>query len=603
MTQIMDENMSSDAYITLAILALTFLLLVKTKIPAPAIFLGALTGALTFRLAPVPELLKGFSNPGMLTVGILFMVAAGMYSTGAITILMEKLVGIPQSNVSARMRILPPIAVGSAFLNNTPLVAMMIPVIRDLCKNGNLSAKHLYIPLSFASILGGICTVIGTSTNLVIAGLVLSAVDSGMAIPGLRPVQMFDPAWVGLPLAVAGIAFMIFFSRWLLPDEKKTGAEKTSRRCYSAEFVVSKNSRVLGKTLAESGLGNSPGMELISVNRKGGEMDILPSLVLEEGDLLCFSAQVDALVELWRSNVLRPHLSLFPEKTDRSAHSLVRVVVSQNSPAIGRKIGSLPMNQSPYRFKIVAVSRDGECLHEPLADVQIEPGDSAVLEVDDSFFYQSQLEKDFILTKALTGYHLQRTDRALEAGLITLAMIIAAASGWMDMLNAALLATGAMLVTKCLSFRIAARSMEWGTLTVIACAIGLESAVTHSGLAGQIASLLASLGGNSPWLALAVIFAGCSFMTNIITNNAAAAFMFPIALSTAQQLHVNFMPFAIVLMISASCAFVTPTGYQTNMMVWIPGGYAFSDFAKIGMVMTLITAIITIGLTPLVFPF
>lgn len=595
--------MSYDAYVTLAILALTFVLLVKTRIPAPAVFLGALTAALTFRLAPVPELLKGFSNPGMLTVGVLFMVAAGMYSTGAITILMEKLVGIPQTNVAARMRILPPIAVGSAFLNNTPLVAMMIPVIRDLCKNGNLSARQLYIPLSFASILGGVCTVIGTSTNLVIAGLVLAAVDSGMTVPGLRPVQMFDPAWVGLPLAAAGIAVMIFFSRWLLPDEKKTDTGRNRPRCYSAEFLVSENSRAAGKTLAESGIANSPGLELLSVKRKDAEMGVHPSLVLDPGDLLMFSAEVDALIDLWRSNVLRPHLSLFPQKTDRSAHSLVRVVVSQNSPAVGRKIGTLPMNQSSYRFKIVAVSRDGECLHEPLAEVRIEPGDSAVLEVDDSFFYQSQLEKDFILTKALSGYHLQRTDRALEAGLITLAMIIAAASGWMDMLNAALLATGAMLATKCLSFRIAAQSIEWGTLTVIACAIGLESAVTHSGLAAQIASLLASLGGNSAWLALAVIFAGCTFMTNIITNNAAAAFMFPIALSTAQQLHVNFMPFAIVLMISASCAFVTPTGYQTNMMVWSPGGYAFSDFAKIGAVMTLITAVITIGLTPLVFPF
>ena len=599
----MGENMSADACLTLLILALTFVLLVKTKLPAPAIFLGALTAAITFRLAPVPELLKGFSNPGMLTVGVLFMVAAGMYSTGAITILMEKLVGIPQTNVAARLRILPPIAVGSAFLNNTPLVAMMIPVIRDLCKNGNLSARQLYIPLSFASILGGVCTVIGTSTNLVIAGLVLAAVDKGMTVPGLRPVQMFDPAWVGIPLAAAGIAAMIFFSRWVLPDDKKTQAGKGRPRCYSAEFVVSENSRVLGKTVAESGLGESPGLELLSVNRNGAEMDNLSSLVLEEGDLLRFSTEVGALIDLWRSNVLRPHLSLFPEKKDRSAHSLVRVVVSQNSPATGRKIGSLPMNQSPYRFKIVAVSRDGECLHEPFSEVRIEPGDSAVLEVDDSFFYQSQLEKDFILTKALSGYHLQRTDRALEAGLITLAMIIAAASGWMDMLNAALLATGAMLATKCLSFRIAARSIEWGTLTVIACAIGLESAVTRSGLAAQIASVLASLGGSSPWMALGVIFAGCTFMTNIITNNAAAAFMFPIAISTAQQLQVSFMPFAIVLMISASCAFVTPTGYQTNMMVWIPGGYAFSDFAKIGAVMTLITAVITIGLTPLIFPF
>jgi di/tricarboxylate transporter len=155
--------------------------------------------------------------------------------------------------------------------------------------------------------------------------------------------------------------------------------------------------------------------------------------------------------------------------------------------------------------------------------------------------------------------------------------------GWMSMLNASLLASGAMILTGCLTLRTAARSIDWGTLVVIACAIGLESAVTRSGLAEQIAGLLTALGGDNPHLALAVIFVGCSFMTNVITNNAAAAFMFPIALSTAAQLGVNFMPFAITLMISASCAFITPTGYQTNLMVWGVGEYKFTDFVKIGI--------------------
>jgi di/tricarboxylate transporter len=175
--------------------------------------------------------------------------------------------------------------------------------------------------------------------------------------------------------------------------------------------------------------------------------------------------------------------------------------------------------------------------------------------------------------------------------------------GWMSMLNASLLASGAMLLTGCLSLSTAARSIDWATLVVIACAIGLESAVTRSGLADGIATLLTSLGGDNPYLALGVIFLGCTFMTNVITNNAAAAFMFPIALSTASQLNVNFMPFAVTLMVAASSAFITPTGYQTNLMVWAPGGYAFGDFAKIGTAMTLIVAVATLALAPLIFSF
>ena len=186
--------MTLDACLTLVLLLALFVLLIKTKIPAPAIFVGTLTAAMTLKLAPVPELLKGFSNPGMLTVAVLFMVAAGMYATGAITMIMDKLIGLPRSIVGAQIKILPPIAFGSAFLNNTPLVAMMIPVIRDLSRASRLPAQQLYLPLSFASILGGMCTVIGTSTNLVIAGMVMDVVGRGGSQSTIQALKMFDPA-------------------------------------------------------------------------------------------------------------------------------------------------------------------------------------------------------------------------------------------------------------------------------------------------------------------------------------------------------------------------------------------------------------------------
>ena len=239
----------------------------------------------------------------------------------------------------------------------------------------------------------------------------------------------------------------------------------------------------------------------------------------------------------------------------------------------------------------------------PLEDVRVAAGDQVILEVDDAFLFESQLEKDFSLTKLLKGCYLHRTHKSLWAGIITAAMILSVAFQVLTMLNAALLASVAMLVTGCLSLRVAARSIDWQTLLVIACSIGLGSAVTQSGLAGEIADLIIRMGADSTYTALAAIFAGGSIMTNIITNNAAAAFMFPIALSAASRLDVNAMPFIIVMMISVSCALISPTGYQTNLMVWEPGGYAFSDFVKTGVPLTLIAGILTVLLVPVFFNF
>ena len=597
--------MTTAAYLTLALLLGLFVLLVKTKIPAPAVFVGALAVSMTLQLAPTDELLKGFSNQGMLTVAVLFMVAAGMYATGAITMIMDRLIGLPKSITGAQVKILPPIALGSAFLNNTPLVAMMIPVIRDLSRASRLPVKQLYLPLSFASIMGGMCTIIGTSTNLVIAGLVIDAMaEGGAALPDIRALKMFDPALVGLPIAVTGIAFMIVAARFFLPDQKGDKAVEAVMRRYTAEFEVPEGSRIVDRTLEDTGIASGDNVEVLYMRRADTILtnDLMHER-LEAGDLLSFSADVNAMTELWRTNALVPHLTLNPMETERHTHHLVKAVVSRQSTAVGKKIPDLPRDVNACQYKFVALSRDSQPLAGPLEEVVIEAGDNAVLEVNDNFFYECQIDHDFALTKALEGFHLQRTDRAIEASLITLAMVVVVAMGWMSMLNASLLATGAMIFTGCLKLRTAARSIDWGTLVVIACAIGLESAVTRSGLAEQIAGLLTTMGGDNPHLALAVIFIGCSFMTNVITNNAAAAFMFPIALSTASQLEVSFMPFAITLMISASCAFITPTGYQTNLMVWGPGEYQFTDFVKIGTVITLLVAAMTIFLTPLIYGF
>jgi di/tricarboxylate transporter len=578
-----------------------FALLIWDRLPAWLVFVGTLTAAMTLKLASPEALLKGFSNTGVLTVAALFPVAAGMYATGAISLLSQRMIGLPRDLVAAQLRIFPPIALASAFLNNTPIVAMMIPVVRDLTRITGLKGSKLFMGLSFASILGGTMTVIGTSVNLIIAGLVTDAMASG-SLTGMKPLSVFAPIWVGLPATVAGLLFMMLIGTRLLPDDREQVTEGEAKRVFRVELRVQPQSNLDGKTLEEAGFAQPLGYSLVSVTRNGAKVEITPTLKLSGGDILAFAAPAGALSRLWVTMGLVP---LYASQTStRHRNHLVEVVVSPKSPAVGRLISELPsLPDRTYTGLVVGASHDGQAPVVPLGDYRVQAGDGGILEVDDSFFHENRRETEFILTKVIDGFTVQRVDRAWTAAVITVVMVAAAALGVTSMLNAALLATMAMLLSGCLSIERAWRSLDWKTLMVLGAAVGLESAVTSSGLSVKVADLCASIGGNNPILSLAVVLAGTLIMTNIITNAAAAAFMFPVALSMAQRLNVSFMPFVVILMVGASCAFINPAGFQTNLMVQEPGGYTFADFAKVGIPLTLLVGVVVIIVAPLAYGF
>jgi len=597
--------MPFDAWLTLAILIATFATLVSTKLPPVTIFLGALTLCITFGLAPIERCLAGFANPGVITIGALFMVAAGMYSTGAITLLSDKVIGRPKTMLSAQLKILPPIAVGSAFLNNTPLVAMMIPVIRDLCRSTGLDKAKLYMPLSFASILGGCSTLIGTATNLIIAGMVVDAIATGAGGSSrLRKIALFDPAWVAGPAMVLGLVLLLVLSRWLLKSPAAKASDSVVERLYGAEFVIPDASPLAGKTIENAGFAEPIGFEVVGLIRAdGSRIPIEPSTPLVEGDVLLISAELDSLASLWTMHGLAPLHTMNPMETVRHHHQLIEAVISPQSAALGRKVSEFPLPESPFQLNLVAVSRNDEAVAGRIDDHTIQVGDVAVMEVDDVFFYVNRGEREFSLVRQVHGYHLRRWHKAAAASVITAAMITAAAAGWMSMLNAALLATGAMLLTRCLSLRNAARSIDYSTLGVLGAAIGVAAAISESGLADRIATILTDLGGGNALAALAVVFIGRVVMANLITNAASAVFMFPIALSMASQLEVSFMPFAIALMTGTIGAAITPPAYQTNLVVQGPGEYSFMDFVKMGVPLAILVGVITVWLAPVFFPF
>jgi Trk K+ transport system NAD-binding subunit len=420
----------------------------------------------------------------------------------------------------------------------------------------------------------------------------------------MREIGMFDLAWVGVPATLIGLGFIMLFSKWLLPGSVEVEDRAEARRRYGAEFTIPAKSPLIGKTLKELGFTNPVGFQLLSVQRlDGSQPENKPDLKLKVGDVLTFDSDISSLPNLWATNGLVPHITGHKMESERYERSLVKVVLSRRNSVIGRKVSELPPPESAYRMNIVALSRRGRPIDRPLGQVRIKAGDIGVLEVDDSFYFENRNEVEFATTHRLTGARIQRTDKALAATMITVGMVAAAALDLMSMLNAALLASGLMVLTGCMSLRAAGRSVEFSTLVVIASAIGLEAAVTGSGLSAAVADFLHEIAGDNPYTAIAVVFAGCIAMDTLVTNVASAVFMFPIAMAMAGELGLSFMPFAITVMVGASCSFISPMGYQTNLMVYGPGGYKFTDFVKMGVPLTVVVGIVSIILTPIFFGF
>jgi di/tricarboxylate transporter len=576
-----------------------FAVLVSERLPTWLVFVGTLTAMMTLKLAPEPALVRGFANLGVLTVAALFPVAAGMYSTGAISLLSHRLIGQPKSSVSANLRILPAVTIASAFVNNTPMVAMMIPVVRDLKRRTGLKAPTLFMGLSFASILGGNMTLIGGAVNLIVAGMIVDAINSGR-LHGMNPVTIFELAWVGVPAGVVGLLYLIFIAPRLLPGGKGPATSSPTGRTYLSEFKIEANSDLDGKTLEAAGFVSPVGFKLLSLRRNGACLTLVPEQRLRGGDLLAFTASADSLPGLWTTIGLVPVYGT-AMKSERHQHQLVEVVVSANAAAAGRHLSDLPLPDSPYQMMLVGISRKGQVPGPSFQDLWVDAGDAAVLEVDDSFFYENRREIDFTITKPLEGYVVKRVDRAILATFITVVMVGLGASGVSSMLNAALLAALAMLLTGCLSSEQAWRSLQWNTLVVLGAALGLESAVTGSGLSEAVGKLCAAFAGNSPRIALGIVFGATILMTNLISNGAAAAFMFPVALSMSERLGMNFKPLAMIIMVAASCAFINPAGFQTNLMVQKDGGYAFGDFGRVGLPLTVIVGVVVVLLAPVVY--
>ncbi|MFI4917795.1 MAG: SLC13 family permease [Phycisphaerales bacterium JB060] len=599
--------MGIEAVIVLGIVAAVLLALMFTRIAADAILVSALTLLL---VVPVPtdtgvklgvldpaQAISGFASTGLATVAVLFVVVTGLRETGGIDWISARVLGRPRSLRSGTIRMMAPVAGMSAFLNNTPVVALMIPAVGDWCKRTGLAPSKVMIPLSYAAILGGTCSLIGTSTNLVVAGMVNDQTD-------MEPLAMFDITWVGLPCVAVGLTFLLLLGPKLLPNRGSPASVLADPREYTLEMIVPEGSALAGKTVEDAGLRSLPGCFLVEVEREGGVMAAMgPQTVLRAGDRLVFAGVVEAIKDLQALRGLTTATDqVFKLDSPRFRRRLFEAVVSRTSPAAGQTIRAGRFRNT-YDAVVIAVAREGERLKGKLGDIELKPGDTLLLEADPGFAERHRNSRDFLLVSALEDSAPRRHARAPLAVVFLAAMVSLAALGVLEMLAAALLAAGLMVVTRCCTITEARRSIDWSVLIVIGAALGLGEALRVSGAATDIADAIFGLVGSHPWVVLLAIYIITSLATEVITNNAAVVLVFPIAMDAAARLDVSLMPFVIAIMIGGSASFATPLGYQTNLMVYGPGGYRFADFLRIGVPMNIIIGITAVTISPLVFPF
>lgn len=583
---------------TLGVLAALLYGLVKDK-PADVLFVGAVVLLAALGVITPEEAFSGFANSGMLIVAALFVVAAGLRETGVMEFIGERFLGRVETETRALTYMAIVLIPSAMVLNNTPKVALLVPVLIAWCRKRRISPSRLLMPLSFLSILGGTCSLIGTSTNLVMQGLLIKS--------HLRPMGFFEIGLVGLPCALLGAVYLLTIGRRLLPDRKDLIEQlEATRREYLVEMLVQPGCRLAGKTVADAGLRHLPGLFLIEIDRDGEVIGpVAPDEPIQANDRLVFTGVVETIIDLEKIPGLVPAADARYEVSPvmQRGRQLCEAVISPSSPLIGRAIRDADFREL-YDAAIVAVHRNGARVTNKVGDIHLHAGDTLLMQVGPYFSRAFRNNPDFYLVSDVEDSSPVRYDRARPAAIIFLLMIAAFVSGKVDIMLAAMLGAGAMIFFRCVSPSQARKSIDLPVLIAIAASLGVGKALEQSGVAKLFAGLLVE--GTRAWgptATMAALYLGTMVLNELISNNAAAALSFPFCLESARLLGVSERPFIMGVTLAASYAFASPIGYQTHMMVFGPGGYRFTDFLRVGIPLNLLMWIAAIILIPMIWPF
>ncbi len=598
--------MTPDAWMSVAVVGAMIVALVLDRFSPDLVLFLALTALLLGGVLTIDEAIAGFANPAVLTIAALFVVGAAVRNTGLLDRLCRMGFGRGRSEVGLLTRLMLPVTAFSAFLNNIPLVLMLTPVITGHAKKRGLTVSKLLIPLSYAAIFGGMCSLIGTSTNLIVDGMMRERDIAGMG--------MFEIAAVGAPLAVIGWLFMVTVGRRLLPA-RRTPMERVAGeyRDFVAEMLLEPGSPLAGRTVQDAGLRHLKGLFLTEIDRQGTIIaPVEPTEPLAGGDRLVFVGAVDTLVEVQKLPGIvpaaTPHYDLLKEHHGRLR--LVEAVVSKSSPLAGRTVREAGF-RSRYDGVVIAVHRNGERVPGKIGDVVLRPGDTLLVECADTFVATWYNSPDFYLVSDVQ----EMTSRPRRWYLVPIAvalMVAAAALGpylppvggtQVSMFHAAFAAAGLLLLTGCVTRGQARRTIGWQVLVVIACALGVARALEKTGAADVMASYAVTwFEPFGPVGLLAGMYLLTTILCEVVTSKASVAIVMPLALAAAGQASADPRPFAFAAAIAACASFVLPVGYQTNLIVYGPGGYRTRDFIRVGLPLKILVGVAAVALIPLIWP-
>ena len=588
-------------WLTLLVLLGMTVVIARDRIGPDLTMFGALALLVGLGIVTPVQAAQGFANPAILTIGALFVVAAAVRETGALRMVSQILFGQVSSSRGGLARMVIPVALLSGFLNNTPVVAMFIPVAKGFARKIGERPSRFLMPLGFAAMLGGTCTLIGTSANLVVSSQLEGA--------GKAPLGMLEIGWVGVPTMVVGVIYLMTVGYTLLGRRRapRETMEDDAKQ-YLAEVQVAKDSPLIGKTVSDAGLRHLPDLFLAEIHRQDGEVlrPVSPRDRLASGDLLILSGRASTVPDLRDLPGIHPVDDL--DIGDLERH-LFEVVISHRSSLVGRTVREAGFRRR-FDAAILGVHRAGERLDQRIGDIVLRPGDTLMISASPGFRTAWRDSAYFYVVSAVQEAPTPRY-RSANLTLLILALLVlvpvvsAAVPGVPDVPIAAVAMLGvlALLILRCLTARQVRQAIDWSVLLVIGCALGLAEALEHSGAAAVIADGLVSLAGWMPGVVLLAIVYLISLVTaSLLTNAAAAALVFPVAIAVAQAAALDPRPFAITVALAASAGFASPVGSNATLLTYGPGGYRYLDYTRVGLPLNALCLAIALVVVPLVWP-
>lgn len=603
--------MTLEIGIVLAVLLGAVIMFATERFPVDVVAIVAMSVLVVSGVITPSQGVSGFSNSATITVAFMFILSTALFKSGAVVNIGNKIAGLFKYNfwigIFATM-----VTVGviSAFINNTPVVAIFIPILVGAAAQSKLSVAKMLMPLSFASMFGGVCTLIGTSTNILVSGI---AADNN-----LEPFSMFEMSRLGIIFFGVGLLYMMLIGIRLIPDRglEEGLITKFGMGDYLTEIILLANAPSVGKTIAESPLVNKLDIDILEVNKKGQSF-IMPSgdLLLEEGDILKVRCNVEKIKTLKeREGIALKSDAKFKSLEDIKENKkndekvvFVEAVIAPNSPFEGKSVKQLGFRQK-YGATVLAIRHRGELMRDKVANTVLRAGDTLLIEVEkDHLPNLQQLElrgRNTFLIVTEVDLPEYRKDKMLTVVLTLVAVIALASLNVMPIMMAAIVGSMFLVLTRCITMEEAYLAIDWKVIFLLAGAISLGVALDTSGAAALISAFLIGIVGSlGPVAIVSILYITTSLLTETMSNNASAVLLAPIAIAASVALEVDARPLLMAIAFAASSSFMTPVGYQTNTMIYGVGGYRFADFLRVGAPLNFIFWMLATFLIPVFFPF